>query len=180
MFERFEPASRQAVLDARHEADRVGQDMIRTEHLLLGVLQEAGPGADALSAAGLDLETLRAQVPRGGHRGGGGIDADALATLGISLDAVRRATDAAFGHGALDRVVVPSHRRIPLGDDTKQALAGAVRYAHSSGERYISSGHLLVGILEQEGNGAVALLNEAGTDIDALRADVLRRVAPAA
>ena len=104
MFERFEPAARQAFVDARDEAGRAGQDEIRSEHVLIGLLREPGPAADALTAAGLELAALRARLPRGDHDAPGGLDADALSTLGIDLDAVRRATDAAFGPGALDRV----------------------------------------------------------------------------
>jgi ATP-dependent Clp protease ATP-binding subunit ClpA len=46
--------------------------------------------------------------------------------------------------------------------------------------REITSGHLLFGILDQPGNGALTLLRGAGADIEALRADVLRRIGIAA
>ncbi len=67
MFEKFEPTARQAFFDARDEARRAGQDRIGSEHVLLGLLAEPGAAADALTAAGLDLESLRARVPRGSH-----------------------------------------------------------------------------------------------------------------
>jgi len=176
MFERFEPAARQAFVDARDEARRAGQDKIRSEHVLLGLLAEPGPAADALAAAGLDLTALRRRVPRGGFDGPGGLDADALATLGIDLDAVRRATDAAFGPGALDRVGVPGRSRLPIANDAKQTLVGAVRQAERLGQRRISSGHMLIGILDQPRNTALTVLTQSGTDIAALRADVMRRI----
>jgi ATP-dependent Clp protease ATP-binding subunit ClpA len=180
VLERFTSAARQAVVDARHEAGRAGQDKIRSEHLLLGLLAEPGGAADAMLAAGLGLEDLRARVPRGKHREPPGLDADALAALGIDLDAVRRATDATFGSGALDNVLVPGRKRLPMADDAKQALAGALKHAVRLGQRQISSGHILLGIIDQRRNGALILLAEAGADIGALRADVLRRVTAAA
>jgi ATP-dependent Clp protease ATP-binding subunit ClpA len=180
VFERFEPAARQAFVDARDEASRAGQDKIGSEHLLLGLLAGPGPAADALSAAGLELASLRARVPRGGQVAPAGLDGDALATLGIDLDAVRRATDAAFGPGALDRVAVPGRSRLPIADDAKATLAQAVRQAQQLGQREISSGHMLLGIIDQRRNGALTVLSQAGTDIDALRADVLRRITVAA
>lgn len=177
MFERFEPAARQAFVAARTEAGRAGQDRIRSEHVLLGLLTEPGPAADALTAAGLDLEDLRRRIPRGHHEAPVGLDADALSLLGIDLDAVRRATDAAFGPGALDRVAVPGRPRLPVADDAKQTLVRAVRYAEKLGQRRISSGHLLIGIIDQPRNGALTVLTQAGADVSALRADVMRRVA---
>ncbi len=176
MFERFEPAARQAFADARDEASRAGQDRIRSEHVLVGLLREPGPAADALAAAGLELAELRARLPRGSTDSGGELDAAALSSLGIDLDAVRRATDAAFGPGAIDRVAVPGRPRLPFADDAKQSLVGAVRQAQELGQRTISSGHMLIGILDQKRSGALTVLTEAGTDVAALRADVMRRI----
>ncbi len=163
-------------VDARQEADQAGQDEIRSEHVLIGLLREPGPAADALTAAGLELAALRARLPRGDHDAPDGLDADALSTLGIDLDAVRRATDAAFGPGALDRAGVPGRRRLPFADDTRRSLAGAVRQAQQLSQRSISSGHMLIGILDERRNGALTLLTGAGADIAALRADVLARI----
>jgi ATP-dependent Clp protease ATP-binding subunit ClpA len=180
MLERFSQTARQAVLDARVEAELAGQDKVRSEHLLLSLLREPGAGADALTAAGLEAESLRARLPRGDRDVPAGLDADALATLGIDLDEVRRATDARFGRGALDRVWLPGRSRLPFAPDARQTLAGAARQAQHLSHRQITSGHLLLGILEQKESGALTVLTEAGADISALRADVLRRIGVAA
>lgn len=180
MLERFAATARQAVVDARLEAELAGQDKVRSEHLLLSLLREPGPGADALTAAGLDAESLRARLPRGDGAVPAGLDAGALATLGIDLDAVRRATDAAFGRGALDRARPPGRSRMPFAPEARQTLAGAVRQAQHFSHRQITSGHLLLGILDQKDSGALTVLVEAGADIPALRADVLRRIGVAA
>jgi ATP-dependent Clp protease ATP-binding subunit ClpA len=177
VFERFEPAARQAFVDAWQEAGQAGQDQIRSEHVLLGLLREPGHAADALTAAGLSVESLRARVPGVGRGAPAGLDADALAMLGIDLDAVRRATDAAFGPGALDRAAVRGQTRLPVAGDTKQAIGRAVYRAQKLGQRKITSGHMLIGILDSAGNGALTALAREGTDIKALRADVLRRIA---
>lgn len=176
MFERFAQTARQAVIDARQEAAWAGQDRVHSEHFLLGLLREPGPAADALSAAGVDAEALRARLPRGDQEIRAGLDADALSTLGIDLDTVRRAADAAFGPGALDRARMPGSSRLQFSPDAKQTLAGAVREAVRRSQREITSGHLLLGILDQKRNGALTLLTETGTDVAALRADVIRRL----
>jgi len=180
MLERFTIGARQAVEDARAEAGLAGQDRIRSEHLLIGLLLEPGPAADALAAAGLDADALRMQLPGGPLKPDSALDGDALASLGIDLDAVRRATDAAFGRGALDRLVVPGRRRLRLSDDARQTLAGAVRHAQHLSARQITSGHLLLAILDQKGSRALSVLGQAGADIPALRGDVLRRIGEAA
>ncbi len=176
MFERFAQTARQAVIDARQEAARAGQEKVGSEHVLVGLLREPGPASDALTAAGLDAESLRARLPRGDHEIRADLDADALATLGIDLDAVRRAADAAFGRGSLDGARVPGRSRLPFAQDAKQSLAGAAREAVHRSHRQITSGHLLLGILDQKRNGALTLLAEAGADIAALRADVISRL----
>jgi ATP-dependent Clp protease ATP-binding subunit ClpA len=173
----FEPGVRMAVLDARHEASRTG-DQIRGEHILIGLLATPGPAADALTAAGLELADLRQQVARHTGATAAELDADALSSLGIDLDAVRRATDAAFGPGALDRVRPAGRRRRQISADAKQAISRATREADRLGQRQISTGHLLIGLIDEPG-GARAALVGAGADISALRADVLRRISPA-
>jgi len=180
MLERFSQTARQAVVEARLEAELAGQDKVRSEHLLLSLLREPGPGADALNAVGLDAESLRARLPRGDREVPAGLDADALATLGIDLDAVRRATDVVFGRGALDRARPPGRGRMPFAPEARHTLAGAARQAQHFGHRQITSGHLLLGILDQKDSGALTVLVEAGADIPALRADVLRRIGLAA
>src|ERR1035441_7152620 len=104
MFEGFSQDARRAVVRAQHEAIRARDDHIGSEHLLLGLLAEPGPAAEGLTPAGLDLAQLRTRQSSGTSGRTDPLDAEALASLGIDLDAVRRATDAAFGPGALDRV----------------------------------------------------------------------------
>jgi ATP-dependent Clp protease ATP-binding subunit ClpA len=176
MLERFAQTARQAVIDARQEAAWAGQDKVGSEHVLLGLLREPGPAADALTAAGVNAESLRARLPRGERDVRAGLDADALSTLGIDLDTVRRAADAAFGAGALERARLPGRRRLPWAQDAKHTLSGGAREAVHRNHRQITSGHLLLGILDQKRSGALTLLAQAGTDLDALRADVIQRL----
>jgi ATP-dependent Clp protease ATP-binding subunit ClpA len=180
VLERFTSSARQAIEDARYEAGSAGQDKVGSEHLLLALLSQPGEAADAVAEAGLTAASLRARLPRGLNPGPAGLDAEALASLGIDLDSVRRATDAAFGPGALDRVRLPGRKRLQFADDAKQALAGAARQSVHLGHRSITTGHLLLGIMDQPRSGALVLLADARADTAALRASVLRRLAAAA
>ena len=103
MFERFTEDARQAVVLAQEEAVALHHGWIGTEHLLLGVLRADGDGARLLAGFGVDAAGVRDDVVRIVGRGEDDIDRDALATLGIDLDAVRERVERAFGPGALIR-----------------------------------------------------------------------------
>ncbi|HYB86170.1 MAG TPA: Clp protease N-terminal domain-containing protein [Streptosporangiaceae bacterium] len=183
MFERFGHDARRAVVAARYEAVRAGRSQIGCEHLLLGLLAEPGPAAAAMAAAGLRLTAVRARLLRGSQAEPDPLDADALALVGIDLDTVRRAADAAFGPGALDRAG-PGRARRPgrmrLTADAKKALERALRAAAGLRHRELNGGHLLIGIIDQGGNGALDLLAASEVNATGLRADVLARLAAAA
>ena len=187
MFEGFSQAARQVVVVARTEAVRTGQPAIGCEHILLALLVEHGAAGQALTAAGLDLNDLRAREAGKAPADGDDdpLDAEALASLGIDLDTVRRAADAAFGPGALDRVAPgPSAGRARgprrMTAEAKKSLQLALQAATALRQRQITTGHLLIGIIDQKDNAALRLLADAGADAGALRADVLARMAAAA
>jgi ATP-dependent Clp protease ATP-binding subunit ClpA len=183
VFERFTQDARRAVVRARHEATGAGRSQIGCEHLLLALLAEPGPAAAALTAGGAELTALRTALPRDGQPDPDPLDADALASVGIDLDTVRRAADAAFGPGALDRAG-PGRARRPgrmrLTADAKKALERALQAAARLRHRQISAAHLLLGIIDQGDNGALRLLAVSAVDTAALRADLLARLTAAA
>lgn len=181
MFERFSTQARQAVQLALSEARATGASRIGAEHLLLGLAHaRSGAAAEALTAAGISRSKLRALIA--GQQQPAPLDADALALLGIDLDEVRRAAEAAFGPGALDRPAGSPARttRARMTAAAKESIACALRLAHDRHDGQLSAGHLLAGILDQGDNEALRLLPAAGVDAVALRADVLRRMAAAA
>ena len=185
MFERFTDDARQAVAAARQEATELHHEFIGCEHLLLALSARDGtPAADALAAVGLRTPDLRERVIRLVGPGDAtpddeAIDEDALASLGIDLGTVRRATEAAFGPGALDR---GGRRRgpvrgVPFTKRAKKSLEIAVRTAVSSGDKEISTGHLLLGVIGQDDNTALRVLTAAGVETSALRQELARRMA---
>ncbi|MGH3395477.1 MAG: Clp protease N-terminal domain-containing protein, partial [Streptosporangiaceae bacterium] len=64
MFERFDPDARAAIAKAREEAARAGSKEIRTEHLLLGLMDKPGDATDVLEAVQADPDEVRAAVPQ--------------------------------------------------------------------------------------------------------------------
>jgi ATP-dependent Clp protease ATP-binding subunit ClpA len=179
MFERFTDGSRLVVRLAQEEARRSRDPFIGTEHLLVALLDEGhGPAAQALIERGLDVADLRRRIAGLAGQRGDGLDPEALATLGIDLDQVRRATEASFGPGALEatgrKPVKEGH--IPFSKRAKKALELSLREALRLGHKYIGTGHILLGLLrEGEGLAAHALV-DAGVDLADLRDDVARLI----
>jgi ATP-dependent Clp protease ATP-binding subunit ClpA len=199
MFQGFTPAARQVVVRGQDEARRFGHPWLGTEHLLLGVLAEPGaPGVSVLTDLGVTLDTGRTGLCQ--LVGSGGLresDAEALRTLGIDLDEVRRRVEASFGPGALDEVPRQRPRRrrpwrrgrcepaavsryLPFMPRAKRALERAAREAATLGDGHIGVEHLLLGLLDPRSNMAVELLRHLGANPEDVRAGVLADLGRAA
>jgi ATP-dependent Clp protease ATP-binding subunit ClpA len=176
MFERFDPNARAAIAKAREEAARAGSKEIRTEHLLLGLMDKPGDATDVLEAVQADPDEVRAAVPQ--------------------VEAARSAAPDA--PDTADAPEAPATAEVPPGDATppgpavpldlrltrnaRRALDLALRTAHRFRHDHVSSGHLLLSIIEQPDSGAVEALKVAGIHVGTLRTDILRQLteAPAA
>lgn len=116
MTGRIEGEARAAVIRAQAEARRLGQDFIGCEHLLYGLAGADDTVGTALRDNGVTPEGVENQIQRliadnrAPSAGPGELDRDALAAIGIDLDAVRARLDDAFGPGSLDR---PARRPRP-------------------------------------------------------------------
>lgn len=179
MFERFTDEARNAVVVAQREASALNHGWIGTEHLLLALLADAdGRAARVLRDLAVDVAWARGEVERIVGRGEPDLDADALATLGIDLDAVRERVERTFGAGALSRRrcrrgLMPSGA-LPFTPRAKKALELSLREAIAMGDDHIGSEHLLLG-LAREGDGvAASILRSRGIDRDAVRAALQR------
>ncbi|XRQ02361.1 Clp protease N-terminal domain-containing protein [Actinomadura welshii] len=179
MFERFTKEARAAVTGAQAAARDLGDRRIGTGHLLLSVLRGDETLARDLREHGLDAGDLRARLARDG--GGADLDAEALRSVGIDLDAVRAATEDAFGEGALDaptgRFPRLGGRHIPFTPEAKKGLELSLRHAIRLKQKEIRSGHILLGILHDDGSAAARLAADAGADVRGLRAHLDRLLA---
>jgi ATP-dependent Clp protease ATP-binding subunit ClpA len=172
MFERFTKEAREVVVRAQQECRTTSGQRIGTEHLLLSLLGGDGPAGRALRAHGLELGPLRETVSRGAA-----LDAEALRTLGIDLDAVREAVEETFGEGALSTPPGrPCEGHIPFQPESKKALELSLRHALRLKHKHIGDGHILLGILQDEKTPAVRVLRDRNVNLDALRTDVTRLI----
>ncbi|WP_219417845.1 Clp protease N-terminal domain-containing protein [Pseudonocardia nigra] len=162
---------------AQEQARERGAGTIRTEHLLAALY--AVPDNLALTVLeghGVRREDVEADIDRLRGAGPGPSDAEALATLGIDLDEVRRQAEEAFGPGALDRTRASLGREgkrrsghIRFERTTKKALELALREAVWLKHNYIGTEHLLLGLLSADGGAAHHILHARGVRLDSAR-----------
>lgn len=172
MFERFTRDARDAVVRAQAVARAEIAGSIETRHLLIALVESPGPVADALTEVGVPPASFARSLRQQGSTRG--LDADALASVGIDLESVRRQADAVFGEGALDRSGRPAKGHIPFTRDAKKALELALREAIRLRRNRIDVAMLMLGILRSTGSGAPLTLHRAlteqGSSVSALRA----------
>ena len=100
---------------------------------------------------------------------GDGVAAKALESLGISLDAVRQQVLEIIGRG---EQAPPGH--IPFTPRAKKVLELSLREAVQLGHNYISTEHILLGLI-REGDGVAAkVLVKLGADLNRVRQQVIQ------
>ena len=140
MYERFTDRARRAVVQAQEEARMLNHDSIGTEHILLGLIHERD-----------------------------GVAAQALESLGISLDVVRQQIEEIIGRGQQ----APSEH-IPFTPRSKKVLELSLREALQLSHDYIGTEHILLGLI-REGDGVAAqVLVKLGADLNRVRQQVIQ------
>lgn len=155
IFNRFVQDARRCVEGAVEEARLLGHDSVGDEDLLLGILRSGeGPAAEALSSLGVTLESMREESER--HL------SEALSSIGISFEEVRRSAGDAFD------MRLPGDHRIPFSPRAKDTLEQALGEAKRLGNNRITSEHVLLGILGNEDGAAVRMLARMGVSPEML------------
>ena len=155
IFNRFAIEARRSVEAALQEARMLGHDSLGDEDLLLGILRaDEGIAAEALSSLGVTLEDARSESEA--------MFSGALASIGISLEGIRREAGDAFD------MRVPEKRRIPFAPGAKKVLERAVRTSVRLGDNYLGTEHILLAILENEDGTAVRILARLGVALEML------------
>ena len=155
IFTRFTDRTRGSVEAAFEEARMLGHDSLGDEDLLLGILRaDEGIAAEALSSLGVTLEGAREESEQ--------MLSGALASIGISLEEVRMEAGDAFD------MRIPHNRRIPFSPLAKKALVEARKEARRLGDNYLGTEHVLLGALRNEDGTAVRMLAGMGVAPEAL------------
>ena len=180
MFERFTEDARAAVTDAQRHAVALHHGWIGTEHLLLALLDDRdGRAARVLARFGVTGDWVLGEVERIIGRGEPDLDADALATLGIDLDAVRERVERTFGPGALSRRacrrgLLRGDARLPFTARAKKVLELSLREAVAMGDKFIGAEHVLLGVVREGDGVGAAILRSRGVDRAAVLAALER------
>ncbi|MDJ1130525.1 Clp protease N-terminal domain-containing protein [Streptomyces iconiensis] len=180
MFERFSKEARAIVIGAQEEARSLGHERIGTEHLLLAALRHpAQPGPATLVRLGVTVTSCRAAVAAVVAGEGGELgpeDAEALRTLGIDLEEIRRRADSSFGSGALDAPRRGRSGHIPFAARAKKVLELSLRETTARNDRRIGTEHVVLGLLRMDDKITLSVLDRLGivpTDVQELiRADL--------
>ena len=177
MFERFSREARRAVERALAEAVAMRHDHVGTEHLLLALTDPDSAASRILESFNVDRVVLLHEYGRTGDLGEFALsqhpDPDALVTLGIDIEEVRRRVEDEFGLGALERTAAWRPRGRPrFSSRAKRSLHSALREAIALGHRRLQSEHLLLGLAAVEDGLAARLLAGRGATLARLRAVV--------
>jgi ATP-dependent Clp protease ATP-binding subunit ClpA len=155
IFTRHTDRSRKSVEAAFDEARMLGHDSVGDEDLLLGILRaDEGIAAEALSSLGVTLEGTREESEE--------MLSGVLSSSGISLEEVRREAGDAF------EMRIPDNRSIPFSPLAKKALVEARKGMRRMGDNYLGTEHVLLGLLHSEDGTAVRLLERMGVSPEML------------
>ena len=141
MFERFTDRARRVIVLAQQEARLLGHGYIGTEHLLLGLLAD-----------------------------GGGTAAQALESLGVTLDAAREQVREMVGEGQRPQTQ-PGH--IPFTPPAKKVLELSLREAQNLGDDHIGTEHLLLGLVAEADDVGAQIVARLGASPRAIRDKVI-------
>jgi len=138
--------SRQVFYLAQEEAQRLNNNHIGTEHLLLGLSRlENGMAAKALSNFNLEYGIIAAKVRE-------------------------------MVNGLSSEEDFYSSKRIILTPRVKRILELAKMIAQEIGEYYVDTEHILLGILEEGEGMAIKVLNDLGVESEKLREEIYQMI----
>ena len=191
MTRNFTERANTIAVQAYEHAIRLGHPYLGGEHMLLA-LAGSQPAGGVLRAHGVTPGRVEAEIVR---LSGGGLfgdlDRDALATVGVDIDAVRATTEASFGQEALTRAARAVYRKprwfnprpaafcgrdgafLPLGPGAGQALSGARREAQARhAAQPADAEDLALGVLAVTEGLVPAILSALSVSAPAVRAAI--------
>jgi ATP-dependent Clp protease ATP-binding subunit ClpC len=129
-------SAQRAVMFAQEEAQRLGNDYIGTEHLLLGLLRE-----------------------------GQGVASKALHTIGVNIPYIFQRVEGMVRENRQSRYYNPLPSEFTLTPRAKRVLEFASREASNLSHTYIGTEHILIGLLMEPEGIAAKVLEEIQIDV---------------
>ncbi len=150
LLKHFTDGARKVMQLANQEAQRFNHEYLGTEHMLLGLVKD-----------GLD------------KKGRSGVAVTILKNLGVDLKKTRRAVEAIVQSGP-DMVTMG---KLPHTPKALAALEYAIDEARSLDHKYVSTEHLLLGLLRVEDGVACKVLLTLGATVEGVREEVMNLLA---
>jgi ATP-dependent Clp protease ATP-binding subunit ClpA len=185
MLDRMAADARAVVADADTDARRLGHRWIGCEHLLLATCGHRDATGAALNRMGVTPDAVETAVRTIVDSAPAGLDAQALAAIGIDLEAVQRRVEAVFGPGALTRPVPKCrrgrrHRRrcervddaLPFTPRAKEVLQLAVQGARADGRAEADVADLASALADVAGSMSRRILEFLGVEPQQVRRDI--------
>jgi ATP-dependent Clp protease ATP-binding subunit ClpA len=195
MFQRFTEDARAVVIKAHEHARRLHHQWIGCEHILMALAAGDDAVGETLRAAGATPDKIEATIL---HQIGPSrdlfdeLDREALAAVGIDVDAVRKAVENSFGPGALRNLrhyrsqqCGPRTRRFPpwrgrrrqragrnFTRRAKGCLEGAAKEAVRTRTGYVGTQHLAQSALSMKYSTISNILKAIGADPAVLRTTI--------
>jgi ATP-dependent Clp protease ATP-binding subunit ClpA len=167
IFNRYTDESRRSVEAAFEEARMLGHDSLGDEDLLLGILRSGeGRGAQALASLGVTLDGAREESEE--------MLSAALSSIGISFEEILRESGEAL------EMRIPDDRKIPYSPRAKNVLVRARKEMRRLGDNHLGTEHVLLGALHDRHGMSVRILAGLGVSAAEIedRLNQLRREVP--
>lgn len=148
-FDKFNDQSRRALMNAQIEAQKFKADHVGTEHLMLALLK--------------DKEGFSALV---------------FERLGVNYDQFLEKLNPAYVPSSPTAILAPT-KHLPLSGRIKRVIEYALRESLQMGATFISTEHLLLGLVREGEGKALEVLGSLGVGVEELRYTLNDIVGPA-
>ncbi|XVF08555.1 hypothetical protein REPUB_Repub07fG0013300 [Reevesia pubescens] len=158
VFERFTERAIKAVIFSQREAKSLGNDMVFTQHLLLGLIGEDSD-PNGFLGSGLKIDEAR----------------QAVRSIWQSSSNNDSGEDSASGSGKQDGSIASS-TYVPFSVSTKRVFEAAVEYSKTMGYNFIAPEHIAIGLFTIDDGSAGRVLKRLGANVNHLAAAALTRL----
>ncbi|TYJ20501.1 hypothetical protein E1A91_A09G269500v1 [Gossypium mustelinum] len=151
VFERFTERAIKAVILSQREAKSLGNDMVFTQHLLLGLIGE-DRDPDGFLGSGLNIDEAREAVR-----------------------SIWQTSNHDSDSGKQEGSIVSS-TEVPFSASTKRVFEAAVEYSRSMGYNFISPEHIAIGLFTVDDGNADQVLKRLGANVNHLATAAVARL----
>jgi ATP-dependent Clp protease ATP-binding subunit ClpC len=171
MFEQFTVRARKVLKLSNEEARRLDNDYVGTDHILRGLVKEGGgAAADVLKNLGVELNAIVSQLEK--------LDSFDPRELVNSLADFLAKQGTPMTEEMREYLLTTRSRRVGLFGSlvqtprAKKVVENAMEEARIAHCKYVTTGHILLGLLREDEGVAAQVLMNVGLRLETLRAAI--------